>query len=171
MQTTVALKESPSKQNVVNCAGCGDIQLVSSSVLECHSCGIFTCATHSLKLETHGEAEFTEETRALVKGKTAAFQLTPYSDPSVRVCAMCVEEAKEGVSSTHKQMRDLGVKPCPSCGYGIQKNQGCRHMTCTQCSHEFFWCCGRAYRDNVAQRDHRQDDSCDNEATHTYHWR
>jgi len=31
------------------------------------------------------------------------------------------------------------VKECPNCGVKIDKNGGCDHMTCTQCSCEFWW--------------------------------
>ena len=29
------------------------------------------------------------------------------------------------------------IKSCPKCYYLIQKSEGCNHMTCTRCSHEF----------------------------------
>jgi ariadne-1 len=32
--------------------------------------------------------------------------------------------------------------PYPTCGYPIEKNRGCNHMTCSQCHHQFCWICG-----------------------------
>mmetsp|Transcript_16916 Transcript_16916/g.20099 ORF Transcript_16916/g.20099 Transcript_16916/m.20099 type:complete len:577 (-) Transcript_16916:293-2023(-) len=33
------------------------------------------------------------------------------------------------------------TKACSKCGSRIEKNQGCNHMTCQQCKHEFCWIC------------------------------
>ncbi|OMJ86626.1 hypothetical protein SteCoe_11842 [Stentor coeruleus] len=35
--------------------------------------------------------------------------------------------------------KDKNVKECPVCKYKIEKNEGCNHMKCIICMHEFFW--------------------------------
>ncbi|KAF0690015.1 Aste57867_18577 [Aphanomyces stellatus] len=33
------------------------------------------------------------------------------------------------------------IKPCPTCQYRIWKLDGCNHMTCVKCRHEWCWVC------------------------------
>eukprot|EP01028_Stygiella_incarcerata_P012009 TRINITY_DN7208_c1_g1_i1.p1 TRINITY_DN7208_c1_g1~~TRINITY_DN7208_c1_g1_i1.p1 ORF type:complete len:465 (+),score=122.11 TRINITY_DN7208_c1_g1_i1:323-1717(+) len=48
--------------------------------------------------------------------------------------------ADEGNIANAKWLK-VNTKACPGCGYPIEKNQGCLHMTCSHCRHEFCWLC------------------------------
>ncbi|GKT99411.1 unnamed protein product [Fusarium langsethiae] len=39
------------------------------------------------------------------------------------------------------------TKPCAGCGWAIEKNKGCSHMTCVKCKHEFCFECGASHQD------------------------
>jgi hypothetical protein len=41
---------------------------------------------------------------------------------------------------------ELFTKQCPQCRWHIQKNEGCDHMTCRICKHEFCWECFVDYK-------------------------
>jgi hypothetical protein len=34
------------------------------------------------------------------------------------------------------------IKKCPKCKFWTEKNNGCNHMTCPECKHEWCWLCG-----------------------------
>jgi len=42
------------------------------------------------------------------------------------------------------------TKSCPKCVSRIEKNQGCNHMTCQRCKHEFCWICMGDWSDHGA---------------------
>ena len=42
--------------------------------------------------------------------------------------------------------KELFTKNCPSCRAHIEKNEGCKHMECIKCRHEFCWDCMQLWR-------------------------
>ncbi|KXZ55686.1 hypothetical protein GPECTOR_2g1236 [Gonium pectorale] len=74
---------------------------------------------------------------------------------STTFCFNCKEEAHRPVScetvkkwiqknsaeSENMNWILANTKPCPKCSRPIEKNQGCMHMTCSQCRFEFCWLC------------------------------
>jgi hypothetical protein len=50
------------------------------------------------------------------------------------------KESEEEDSQT-KALIALTTKACPNCAKPIEKNEGCLHMTCFGCRHEFCWVC------------------------------
>lgn len=40
------------------------------------------------------------------------------------------------------------TKKCPKCRTPIEKNQGCNHMTCQSCRHDFCWMCLGPWKDH-----------------------
>jgi len=76
-------------------------------------------------------------------------------DCDTSFCLKCGEEphsplACKYLSRWHEKCRNesetanwilANTKACRRCGSRIEKNQGCNHMTCQQCKHEFCWIC------------------------------
>lgn len=71
-------------------------------------------------------------------------------------CPSCAGGAGHGRAAEEAASQELiksFCKPCPSCRAPVDKDGGCRHMTC-RCGHEFFWCCSRSFRDPEEARAH-----------------
>ncbi len=70
-------------------------------------------------------------------------------------CAHCREEHNGNVRSCATPNENI-IKRCARCGSQVQKNGGCNHMTCTQCSYNYCWVCLSPFggRDGVCQSYH-----------------
>lgn len=53
---------------------------------------------------------------------------------------------KNNAESENSNWILANTKPCPRCQRPIEKNQGCMHMSCTQCRHEFCWLCSEDWK-------------------------
>lgn len=55
------------------------------------------------------------------------------------------ERQRDKAEMNISELKNLNIKPCPNCGFGIQKDYGCDHMTCQKCKFEFWWSTGKEY--------------------------
>jgi len=103
--------------------GCGNGQLVeghdANPIMTCHHCDHRTCFVH--RVEWHC-------------GKT---------------CAMYDEDMGDSEEAQLVHWMETHAKRCPQCSAGIEKIEGCDHMTCKRsaggCGAEFCWRCGADY--------------------------
>jgi len=55
-------------------------------------------------------------------------------------CKKYDEQLMEQIKSKNKKVEQT-YKTCPKCGVIIEKNDGCNHMKCINCTFEFCWIC------------------------------
>jgi len=55
-------------------------------------------------------------------------------------------ESQSTETDANSKWLELFAKRCPNCQWYIQKNEGCDHMTCRYCQHEFCWQCFADYQ-------------------------
>ena len=60
------------------------------------------------------------------------------------------DRISQGEDDSNNWMK-VNTKPCPKCKRPIEKNQGCMHMTCSQCKYEFCWLCMGGYKKHAAE--------------------
>ncbi|KAF2755675.1 hypothetical protein EJ05DRAFT_540349 [Pseudovirgaria hyperparasitica] len=112
----------------------------SNPIMTCVSCTVSWCLTH--KMSWH------------VGETCAAYDKRLSSEAKAKQRAKEDAESESTIKETAKQC------PGKGCGYWIEKNHGCDHMTCRKCRWEFCWLCLCDY--NAVRRDgnHRHSREC-----------
>ncbi|TRM57496.1 hypothetical protein BD626DRAFT_574535 [Schizophyllum amplum] len=67
----------------------------------------------------------------------------------IRICSRCHSEyhgglrcsTDDGAAELEDWMKTHGVKRCPGCQVPIERDEGCYHVTCTQCHTHICWQC------------------------------
>lgn len=106
-------------------SGCnsGQLNIDNNSFMDCVTCGYKQCLLHKVPWHT---------------GETCEAYEYRTSGAKAREEERKTEAMLEGIS-----------KKCPGegCGWRIQKLDGCDHMTCRRCRHEFCWSCLAAQKE------------------------
>lgn len=131
-------------------ARCGNGQLNEDKnhYMICESCGYRQCLTH--KVAWH-DGESCEQYDYRISGRQAEDdeRHTREREDRKRYDEMRDEQkaAKRRAEEEKKTESMIGTvsKQCPGgCGWRIQRNEGCDHMTCKKCRHEFCWYVGKS---------------------------
>lgn len=56
-------------------------------------------------------------------------------------CKEAKEKFFDGKDMDEATLKSLNIKKCPSCSSGVEKIDGCNHMTCQNCKTHFCWIC------------------------------
>ncbi|KAF2501529.1 hypothetical protein BU16DRAFT_534187 [Lophium mytilinum] len=97
------------------------------------------------------EAEATEKKRLEEEAAEAA----------AKAAELEAAQLKKQEQDSVNLIREIS-KECPGkgCGWRIQKNNGCDHMTCTRCGHQFCWLCRTSWTPIIQNGNHFHDQSC-----------
>ena len=159
---SAALRAESLSTASVSCWNCGEYQeFGKSSYIKCYNPGCVecdSCVSHGQAMNRLSLDDPLLDSEKLSSIPHVVVKKASYlGGPAVRFCQACYQNETSTFTS---QMAELvGIKSCPKCSMKIEKNGGCKHMTCKGCKHEWFWCCLRAYRDPAESRAHYQDKS------------
>ena len=150
------MQNSKTANHMWICRSCNDWQLFyEEEVTNFHHCRNPRCEDMDrlVCIKHHDFIEFIDQERF-----SSVLDDVPHMKVKIvrkiKACKHCLREAIDTRELKIDHAR-LGHKKCPECAQWIEKDGGCLHMTCT-CSHEFYWCCLRPYRNREATEQHKQ---------------
>jgi hypothetical protein len=130
------------------------VDLCKPALIRCHACRFVTCFTHRCAWhrgrtceEYDRDAGRSEEEVALLP----LMKLSPTHHCAWHRGRTC-EEYDRDARRRKEEVAMLQLlknwpekfKQCPRCQNGVEKNEGCDHMTC-RCKHQFCWLCLAPY--------------------------
>ncbi|KAK0620822.1 hypothetical protein B0T14DRAFT_481918 [Immersiella caudata] len=138
------IQESPDSAPIVTCIACSHKYCFRHRVpwhetLSCEEYDCLLADPHNFRPAFEIENEQVERDAKVAAAKTQA-------------AAVIAARAWENRAS--EAMVNRTTKKCPGCGWAIEKNQGCAHMTCIICKHEFCYDCLANY-ETIRERDNR----------------
>lgn len=142
-------------------AGCGCIVMASSQLHDTSAASQEkAAATTPAQRPTGGVNRKIAFPQSVVCGKGHAFCVSckgPSHSPSscddwrrwiarIQAVVSSVEGSdKDGNEIANALWVAANTKRCPKCELPIEKNEGCNHMSCRTCRHEFCWVCMKAW--------------------------
>ena len=132
-----------------NCTGGGWCSPETESFLTCPKCTQQTCIECNVIWH---------------KGKTCAEHNEDIRNQNENEDAELIKEAADRAATEAKSVEfiEAEYKACPNknCGYRIEKNGGCDHMTCRKCRHQFCWICDADYMEISRHGNHAHKENC-----------
>ncbi|OCK78663.1 hypothetical protein K432DRAFT_255370, partial [Lepidopterella palustris CBS 459.81] len=125
-------------------AACSSGQLhtgsaTANSIFRCSACGHSYCINHGAESPSHPEESCAQ-----------------YEDRAHRTL-----ENIEAEMESEKLIKEVAKRcPGPKCGWWIEKNDGCDHMTCSRCRWEFCWACMAPYDPIRRMGNHMHREDC-----------
>lgn len=130
--------------NFVWCTSCSSGQFHNAGSIcpevVCSSCSASTCFNHRVPWHKGLSCkQYDRLSRPSVLSSLLCFSSSSTKDDEKNMISKIIGRRREAQASDRGIKREC--KRCPGCKAMIYKIDGCKHMTCFHCTHEFCWRC------------------------------